>query len=145
MVFNRKLAEFLKCHDIPAEIIMHDFFVLQAAAIFGRIVYDDRPMVRYRQHEKNVLGIKTGFWQRLNRWAKAYLGKPKVSNARHLQSVLEVFADEIPEGKREKNQTGSRLSEKFEKQDETAVFSGDCCTYKKESVCIQNQYSVRKL
>lgn len=102
MVFNRKLAEFLKCHPVPEKIIMHDFFVLQTAAIFGKIVYDDTPLVRYRQHENNVLGIRMGFFQRLQRWIKTYFGKPEISNARHLQSVLDVFNDEIPENEKKR-------------------------------------------
>lgn len=58
MAFNRALAETaLECRDF-SRVIMHDWWMAAAAARFGRIVYLDRPLGTYRQHEGNAVGAK---------------------------------------------------------------------------------------
>lgn len=96
MVFNKKLNDILKQHESPSRMVMHDYFIMQVAAIFGKIVYSDEALVQYRQHEKNVIGIKTSNIQRLKQWVKNYLSRPTVSVTEQLESILAVFKDEIP-------------------------------------------------
>lgn len=55
MVFNKKLLILLKKY-IPAQIYMHDQWVLQVcAAVGGKIVYDKHSHMLYRQHAGNVV------------------------------------------------------------------------------------------
>ena len=42
-----------KCHD---SVLMHDWWVALVAAILGRRIYIDSPLVFYRQHGDNVVG-----------------------------------------------------------------------------------------
>ena len=56
VMINRKLAEM--CLPIPAECIMHDWWIGLVASKFGKIGYLDRSTIRYRQHAYNSIGAK---------------------------------------------------------------------------------------
>ncbi len=43
---------------IPKEAVIHDWWVALCAAACGKILYIDKPMVLYRQHERNTVGAK---------------------------------------------------------------------------------------
>lgn len=55
MLFNAALRELAK--PIPREALMHDYWVALVAAAFGQIFFVNEPLVFYRQHGSNVLGI----------------------------------------------------------------------------------------
>ena len=54
VMINRSLADFV--YGVPAEAIMHDWWIALIAAYFGIIVCISEPLIKYRQHGKNVLG-----------------------------------------------------------------------------------------
>lgn len=57
MVFNRALAELLQSRPMPGPIIMHDFYVAQVCLLAGgKLLYDAKPGMLYRQHGNNVVG-----------------------------------------------------------------------------------------
>ena len=61
------------------QMFMHDWFIAQSAACFGRIQFVDRTLVRYRQHGDNAIGAsKTGIF---GRFMKA-LAMPRKARAR---------------------------------------------------------------
>jgi len=43
---------------VPVDAIMHDWWLALVAAAAGRIEYLPEPLVRYRQHGNNVVGVK---------------------------------------------------------------------------------------
>ena len=53
-VINEELA--LKVLPIPAQAIMHDWWMAIAAVAYGRRLFIDQPLVRYRQHDANTIG-----------------------------------------------------------------------------------------
>ena len=55
-LFNEELA--LKALPIPDKAIMHDWWLALIASAFGRVVFLDLPLVRYRQHQNNTIGAK---------------------------------------------------------------------------------------
>lgn len=56
MVFNGNMLNCLKRYT-PTKIYMHDQWTIQVcAALGGKIVYDPKQYVLYRQHEDNVMG-----------------------------------------------------------------------------------------
>lgn len=55
MMFNRKLVEILK--DIPSEAVMHDWWIALIASAFGKISIINEPLVYYRQHCLNRIGV----------------------------------------------------------------------------------------
>lgn len=86
MVFNRKLLEMAL--PVPANALMHDWWVALCAAVFGHILFMDRPLIRYRQHGDNAVGAKSAL-RFLNpfkaNWRDAWL-----SGRKHLtQSIFQ--------------------------------------------------------
>lgn len=55
MVFNNSLCD-LVLYSYGVKPIMHDWWVLLLASAFGKVVYDRKPCVLYRQHEMNLIG-----------------------------------------------------------------------------------------
>lgn len=60
MMINKSLQKW--CCNIPYEaeekIIMHDWFLMIIAKMFGKAEYVDQPTVLYRQHTSNVVGAQ---------------------------------------------------------------------------------------
>ena len=46
---------------IPAEAVMHDWWMALCVAGTGRILFDPIPIVKYRQHRSNAIGAQ-GYW-----------------------------------------------------------------------------------
>lgn len=71
-LFNEALAR--KALPISTAAIMHDWWLALVASAFGKVVYLDTPLIRYRQHGSNTIGAKqreqrrvtsVGFWKRI--------------------------------------------------------------------------------
>ena len=70
VMVNRALVEFaLKVEDTDY-VIMHDWWCALVASVFGRIFYVDKPLILYRQHGTNSVGVK------------------KISSVKYLQAKL---------------------------------------------------------
>jgi hypothetical protein len=54
-MFNSKLKELLL--PMPPEIRMHDWWISLITAAFGIISYVDIPLIKYRQHSQNTIGV----------------------------------------------------------------------------------------
>lgn len=79
-LFNEALAR--KALPISGDAIMHDWWLALVASAFGKVVYLDAPLIRYRQHEANTIGAKerteqgvtsVGFWKKLMEPANTHL------------------------------------------------------------------------
>lgn len=62
-LFNRALRDLALSHVEKLEknlssIPMHDAFLAATAAVFGKILFVDKPLLKYRVHAKNVLGMQ---------------------------------------------------------------------------------------
>lgn len=55
-LFNRALCRAALETGDPQKMFMHDWFMALLAASTGRVVFVAKPLVRYRQHGKNVMG-----------------------------------------------------------------------------------------
>lgn len=56
MLINKSLVDLVK-FDI-GYIRMHDWYFALIASAFGKIIFIEKPTIKYRQHENNVLGAK---------------------------------------------------------------------------------------
>ena len=57
VVFNRALAQLIQDRPLPAELIMHDYYLCIVCTLYdGTIVFDDSACMDYRQHGSNVVG-----------------------------------------------------------------------------------------
>ncbi len=63
VLINRPLIDVAL--PIPANVVMHDWWLALVAAATGKIIYESKPTVLYRKHGKNVVGPK-GFYDREN-------------------------------------------------------------------------------
>lgn len=68
MVFNRAALELLREAGAQVNIVSHDWWLyMLVAGCGGRVVCDDKPTVRYRQHAENILGSNASWSGRLFR------------------------------------------------------------------------------
>lgn len=56
MIFNRVLANYMQKYMSIESIIMHDWWAMLVASVYGRISYLESATILYRQHEQNVVG-----------------------------------------------------------------------------------------
>lgn len=87
MVWNRNLQKLLQEEKRrPSRELLenriHDVWVAMAAAVMGKIVYDPEGYIYYRQHEKNVVGVR-----RVCMW-KQWMDKIKKPSLRRGRSLL---------------------------------------------------------
>lgn len=82
MLINRSLVDLIK-FDIEY-IRMHDWYFALIASAFGKVIFIDKPMVKYRQHNNNVLGAKNN---KGIRWIYNLLKNYKTT----LKSIVELF------------------------------------------------------
>jgi hypothetical protein len=78
---------------------MHDWWCYLTIACFGRVVFDDNPGIKYRQHDTNAIGAATEFSDDLNRRMRRFLisegGAFRFSD--QVRVFIENFRDRIPE------------------------------------------------
>lgn len=72
MVFSKETARFLTSHKPVREIEMHDLWINQTCAFFGKIVYDRIPHILYRQHGNNAAGVSKALKVRIQRQIKSF-------------------------------------------------------------------------
>lgn len=105
-VVINKSARDLLLSNLPESLhMMHDWWMYLVISCFGRIVYDPRPTMKYRQHANNVVGSSTSIfglfvmrWQRFrsSRRPMGFMAAPR-------QQALEfqkTFKSQIPRDKR---------------------------------------------
>lgn len=69
-VFNRCAAE-MYIKTPPHSVTLHDYLMFQICLFLGKVIYDEGPRIKYRQHLNNQIGKVTG----LRRWVR-FLCKP---------------------------------------------------------------------
>lgn len=67
MVFNKKALHLLQTAGIQ-KVISHDWWAyLLITGAGGSVFYDPKPQVKYRQHDKNLIGANVSFLTRTKR------------------------------------------------------------------------------
>lgn len=76
MVFNRAAHDLVRQAATRTPFVSHDWFAyLIVTGAGGNVVYDEMPHVRYRQHNKNLVGSNQGWEARINRITAALGGR----------------------------------------------------------------------
>lgn len=65
---NRALVE--KALPIPEQAVMHDWWLLLVARVFGQVLWLDKSLVKYRQHSGNQVGAKRINWHWVFSWRR---------------------------------------------------------------------------
>ena len=78
MILDRAAAELVGASAPPA-VTLHDWWAyIVVSGAGGRIVYDPDPVVLYRQHEGNLVGVPSGWinrgWAALRRGPRVFMG-----------------------------------------------------------------------
>ena len=95
MVFNHALREVINRSD-PAYVRMHDFWTLIVALSHRyRIVTENVPLMKYRQHEGESVGITPSVWTRVKRLVHSS-SKGNHERWRQAREAYEAYKDEIP-------------------------------------------------
>ena len=77
---------------IPKFVIMHDWWIYLVISAFGTIVYDDHPVIKYRQHKDNVIGYpKTFLSLYINRFLRLF--QKKRTGSFKISNQLSIFLD----------------------------------------------------
>ena len=94
IVFNRKLLEFVKRRPFE-NVYAHDFWFFQTAVFFGNVVYDSNAYILYRQHERNQLGAKKGFFSAWNRRFHNFFKKETISRSQNAENFLNIYKKDL--------------------------------------------------
>ena len=92
MVFNNGLRDILN-EKSPESIRMHDFWTLLVAmGVKADIVTEDSPLIKYRLHEGNTVGLSKGFFDKVKRFKRSVTKK---KHERYLQakSLYDCYSD----------------------------------------------------
>ncbi|MGD0034333.1 glycosyltransferase family 2 protein [Paenibacillus illinoisensis] len=85
--------------SIPSDlnpIIMHDRWIYLYVSAFGEVIFDEEPMILYRQHQGNVLGGSNEGW--LMKWKsrlKRFLSEGSFRLSRQASVFLETYKDQL--------------------------------------------------
>ena len=108
VIINRALAERV---NFPAEAICHDWYLALIASAFGKIVFEDRATIDYRQHAGNCYGAVPRKNLFSGVFARRKLRERLLLTQRQAGAFLEQFGAELPSGTRELLAAWSALPE----------------------------------
>ena len=76
MLFNRKARDLLAKASARTEFVSHDWWAyLIVTAAGGKVRYEPRPLVRYRQHAANLVGANVSWRARFSRLGRLFKGQ----------------------------------------------------------------------
>lgn len=103
-VINRELLLLLKGRH-PRFTIMHDFWVYLVGSCFGKVIYDEKAYILYRQHGTNTLGAASSLWENYRKRVKNFK-KHRGQLTRQAEELLKLYGNQMQEEKK-------KLAEKF--------------------------------
>lgn len=89
-VFNRDLLDLIDVLPNQENIFMHDWWLYIISAAFGTVIYDSTPMILYRQHSSNQVGMHLGlsdFFNRIRRLLLPPVGPSRLVQAREFARI----------------------------------------------------------
>jgi hypothetical protein len=89
-VINKSLLEFVK-KQIPEFAVMHDWWLYLTASAFGKVIYDEKAYIFYRQHGNNEMGIRLNYFEEAKR-RTANRKKDKGQRRRQASEFLRVYS-----------------------------------------------------
>lgn len=99
MVFNQKARSlFLKAKANESHVIIsHDWLLYQiVAACGGEVFYDCEPLVRYRQHDANLVGQNNTWMARYKRFKMVLAGRFRYWNHQNIEILKSLKSELTP-------------------------------------------------
>lgn len=101
MVFNNALARMIQEKAAPDRVVMHDFYAVElCGAMGGRVVFDPRCSMKYRQHGGNTIGVPHGLWGTLVERLRSVSNAGATGIAEQARSLLTLYGSELKEDDR---------------------------------------------
>lgn len=100
-VIINKAARDLILTKLPDFCIMHDWWVYLVVSAFGNIVYDEKPLIKYRQHGSNVVGYKVGFLNSFISRLKRFNKQDHKQISKQVQEFYDIFGDKLDTEKKQ--------------------------------------------
>lgn len=88
-MINRKLKDML-VKDIPEYTVMHDWWIYMIAVSLGKVYYDEKPYIKYRQHSDNAYGDIQGTIS-LWKYRFSQLFAARGNTYRQIECFLDVY------------------------------------------------------
>jgi glycosyltransferase involved in cell wall biosynthesis len=98
IVMNRSAKELIVKH-VPEKCVMHDAWCYLVVVCFGKIIYDESPGLRYRQHDRNVFGAATTSLDLFGNRIRRFINSSALSYHEQAESFLKLFPNQIPDKK----------------------------------------------
>jgi len=91
MVFNSAARELLNSVSLASNAVSHDWLMYQVVTGCGGVFHNDsRPLVRYRQHENNAVGMNNSLGAKLNRLVKIINGRYQIWNCKNIEIIKSI-------------------------------------------------------
>ena len=88
MVFNEAARKLLVQAGPQVDIDLHDWWTyMLVTGVGGKVLFDQTPSVRYRQHPNNLWGMNTGLKSQWMRIKKLFGGRFANWNERHIAAL----------------------------------------------------------
>ncbi|MFS0872121.1 glycosyltransferase family 2 protein [Paenibacillus xylanilyticus] len=86
--------------NIPSDltqVIMHDWWIYLYVSAFGEVIFDEEPMILYRQHQNNVLGGSSEGWivKWKNRSSRFVNGENHFILSKQAKMFLQLHKDQL--------------------------------------------------
>ena len=91
MVFNEAARQLLIEAGEEVQVVTHDWWAyLLVSGCGGRVLYDPKPTIRYRQHDSNLVGMNISWPARLKRIRQLFQGQFRAWNDLNVSALLSV-------------------------------------------------------
>lgn len=99
MVLNRQAIDLLCQQTLPNHVYVHDWWCYLVISCFGKVIFDNNALIKYRQHGGNVIGAATNRIGVLKR-KLARLFNARLWISEQAITFWELFAERMPPAER---------------------------------------------
>jgi hypothetical protein len=101
VVMNRPARDIVVSTEEMGAILMHDWWCYLAISAFGRVIFDDRSSIKYRQHGRNQVGARMSFFGRVrSRYERTFKGLNGRLPSEQNRLFLELYGQRLSDDQR---------------------------------------------
>jgi len=79
---------------------MHDWWIYLTVSAFGKVIYDVEPIILYRQHFSNIIGVETNFIRKWSGRIKRFIKRgKKLSISQQVNEFQKIYGMILPKDK----------------------------------------------
>lgn len=101
VVMNRPARDLVIAAGAMRNILIHDWWCYLAVSAFGKVIFDDRSAIKYRQHGHNQVGARMSFLGRIrSRYDRTFKGLNGRFPSEQNRLFLELYGQSLSGDKR---------------------------------------------